>query len=133
MLLLQLSCKTNCFCVIREKTITFHQLMVTIRKASFNSFKLFRVMEALKKNGVPIPEMLGLCENCDIIGTPFYLMNYVEGKIYKDPSLPGVEPETRRKIYTAMNRTISQIHSVDVVSAGLSDYGKVMVFAHTVL
>ena len=88
-------------------------------------------MEALKKNGVPIPEMLGLCENCDIIGTPFYLMNYVEGKIYKDPSLPGVEPETRRKIYTAMNRTISKIHSVDVVSAGLSDYGKVMFFVHT--
>ena len=44
-------------------------------------------MEALKKNGVPIPEMLGLSENCDIIGTPFYLMDYVEGKIYKDPRL----------------------------------------------
>ena len=82
-------------------------------------------MEALKKNGVPIPEMLGLCENCDVIGTPFYLMDYVQGKIYKDPSLPGVNSETRKQIYSAMNRTIAKIHSVDVEKAGLSDYGKV--------
>ena len=41
-------------------------------------------MDALKKNGVPIPEMLGLCENSDIIGTPFYLMDYISGKIYKN-------------------------------------------------
>ena len=82
-------------------------------------------MEALKKNGVPIPEMLGLCENCDFIGTPFYLMGYVHGKIYKDPSLPGVNSETRRQIYNAMNQTIAKIHSVDVEKAGLSDYGKV--------
>ena len=83
-------------------------------------------MEALKKNGVPIPDMLGLSENCDIIGTPFYLMDYVEGKIYKDPSLPGLEPDTRQKIYSAMNRTIARIHSVDVEKAGLSNYGKVI-------
>ena len=83
-------------------------------------------MEALKKNGVPIPEMLGLSENCDIIGTPFYIMDYVEGKIYKDPSLPGLEPETRQKIYSAMNRTIAKIHSVDVDKADLSNYGKVL-------
>ena len=83
-------------------------------------------MEALSKNGVPIPEMLGLCEDCDIIGTPFYLMKYVSGKIYKDPSLPGVDPESRQKIYSAMNRTIAKIHSVDVNKAGLSDYGKVI-------
>ena len=84
-------------------------------------------MEALSKNGVPIPEMLGLCEDCDIIGTPFYLMKYVPGKIYKDPSLPGVDPESRGKIYSAMNRTIAKIHSVDVKKAGLSDYGKVII------
>ena len=83
-------------------------------------------MEALSKNGVPIPEMLGLCEDCNIIGTPFYLMKYVPGKIYKDPSLPGIDPESRQKIYSAMNRTIAKIHSVDVNKAGLSDYGKVI-------
>ena len=83
-------------------------------------------MDALKKQGVPIPEMVGLCEDSSVIGTPFYIMNYVSGKIYKDPSLPGVDSETRSKIYKAMNKTIAKIHSVDVQKAGLSDYGKVI-------
>ena len=82
-------------------------------------------MDALKKQSVPIPEMVGLCEDSSVIGTPFYIMNYVSGKIYKDPSLPGVDSETRSKIYRAMNKTIAKIHSVDVQKAGLSDYGKV--------
>ena len=51
-------------------------------------------------------------------------MEYVEGKIYKDPSLPGLTPEERRKIYSAMNRTIAKIHTVDVHQAGIADYGK---------
>lgn len=85
----------------------------------------YKVMEALGKHGVPIPTMHGLCEDSSIIGTPFYLMSYISGKIYKDPSLPGLEPETRRKIYRAMNETIAKIHNVDVHEAGLEDYGKV--------
>ena len=59
-----------------------------------------------------------------IIGTPFYLMDYVAGKIYKDPSLPGLDAESRKKVYTAMNKTIAKIHSVDVTEAGIADYGK---------
>ena len=51
-------------------------------------------------------------------------MDYVEGKIYKDPSLPGLSPEARSEVYSAMNRTIAQIHSVDVEKAGITDYGK---------
>ena len=51
-------------------------------------------------------------------------MEYVEGKIYKDPSLPGLTPEQRRKVYSAMNRTIAKIHTVDVHQAGIADYGK---------
>ena len=51
-------------------------------------------------------------------------MEYVEGKIYKDPSLPGLTPEQRRKVYSAMNRTIAKIHTVDVHEAGIADYGK---------
>ena len=89
-------------------------------------------MDALKKQGVPIPEMVGLCEDSSVIGTPFYIMNYVSGKIYKDPSLPGVDSETRIKIYRAMNKTIAKIHSVDVIKAGLSDYGKVIRNQNTV-
>lgn len=51
-------------------------------------------------------------------------MDYVEGKIYKDPSLPGLSPEARGKVYSAMNQTIAKIHSVDVEKAGIADYGK---------
>jgi len=51
-------------------------------------------------------------------------MSYVSGRIFKDPSLPSITPEARTKVYAAMNRTIAQIHSVDVEAAGLADYGK---------
>ena len=51
-------------------------------------------------------------------------MDYVEGKIHKDPSLPGLSPEERGKVYSAMNKTIAKIHSVDVEKAGIADYGK---------
>ena len=59
-----------------------------------------------------------------VLGTPFYVMEFVAGKIYKDPSLPGLSPEERKKVYGAMNKTIAKIHSVDVEAAGIADYGK---------
>ena len=59
-----------------------------------------------------------------VLGTPFYVMEFVAGKIYKDPSLPGLSPDERRKVYGAMNKTIAKIHSVDVEAAGIADYGK---------
>lgn len=61
---------------------------------------------------------------CSVLGTPFYLMEHVQGRIFKDPSLPGLRPEERSQVYAAMNRTIATIHAVDVDAAGLADYGK---------
>uniref|UniRef100_A0A8C0DHX1 Aminoglycoside phosphotransferase domain-containing protein n=1 Tax=Balaenoptera musculus TaxID=9771 RepID=A0A8C0DHX1_BALMU len=84
----------------------------------------FRIMKALANAGVPVPKVLDLCEDSRVIGTPFYLMEYCPGLIYKDPSLPGLEPSQRRAIYTAMNRVLCKIHSVDLKAAGLEDYGK---------
>uniref|UniRef100_A0A8D2GYQ0 Acyl-CoA dehydrogenase family member 10 n=1 Tax=Urocitellus parryii TaxID=9999 RepID=A0A8D2GYQ0_UROPR len=84
----------------------------------------FRIMKALAKAGVPVPRVLDLCEDSSVIGTPFYLMEYCPGLIYKDPSLPGLEPSQRQAIYTAMNRVLCKIHSVDLQAAGLDDYGK---------
>ncbi|XP_033692792.1 acyl-CoA dehydrogenase family member 10 isoform X2 [Tursiops truncatus] len=84
----------------------------------------FRIMKALANAGVPVPKVLDLCEDPRVIGTPFYLMEYCPGLIYKDPSLPGLEPSQRRAIYTAMNRVLCKIHSVDLKAAGLEDYGK---------
>lgn len=59
-----------------------------------------------------------------VIGTPFYLMEYCPGIIYKDPSLPGLEPSQRQAVYAAMSKVLCQIHSVDLKAAGLEDYGK---------
>ncbi|XP_062941886.1 acyl-CoA dehydrogenase family member 10 isoform X2 [Cynocephalus volans] len=84
----------------------------------------FRIMKALANTGVPVPNVLDLCEDTRVIGTPFYLMEYCPGLTYKDPSLPGIEPSRRQAIYTAMNRVLCKIHSVDFKAAGLEDYGK---------
>uniref|UniRef100_A0A803TCF0 Acyl-CoA dehydrogenase family member 10 n=1 Tax=Anolis carolinensis TaxID=28377 RepID=A0A803TCF0_ANOCA len=84
----------------------------------------FRVLKALAQAGVPVPKVLALCEDPSIIGTPFYLMEHCAGRIFKDPSLPGLEARQRMEIYTAMNRVLCKIHSVDIQVAGLEDYGK---------
>ena len=50
-------------------------------------------------------------------------MDFVAGKIYKDPSLPNLDPESRKKVYSAMNKTIAKIHSIDIHEANIADYG----------
>uniref|UniRef100_A0A8C5MYB9 Acyl-CoA dehydrogenase family member 10 n=1 Tax=Leptobrachium leishanense TaxID=445787 RepID=A0A8C5MYB9_9ANUR len=84
----------------------------------------YRVMKALGETGVPVPKVISLCEDSSIIGTPFYLMEYFSGRIFKDPALPGLDEKDRRAIYTAMNQVLCKIHSVDIKAAGLEDYGK---------
>jgi len=84
----------------------------------------YKIMNALGKQGVPVPPLHGLCQDDSVLGTPFYMMDYVAGKIYKDPSLPGIDKESRKKVYAAMNKTIAKIHSVDVNAEDIADYGK---------
>uniref|UniRef100_A0A7N4PJ16 Acyl-CoA dehydrogenase family member 10 n=1 Tax=Sarcophilus harrisii TaxID=9305 RepID=A0A7N4PJ16_SARHA len=84
----------------------------------------FRIIKALHDAGLPVPKVLDLCEDSSIIGTPFYLMEYCPGQIYKEASLPGLDPSQRKAIYTAMNQVLCQLHRVDVKAAGLEDYGK---------
>ncbi len=84
----------------------------------------FRVMKALGAQGFPAPAMHGLCEDDSVVGTAFYVMDFVEGRIFWDPYLPDLEPEERRAIYDASNATLAQLHSIDIEAAGLADYGK---------
>nr|XP_020658326.1 acyl-CoA dehydrogenase family member 10 isoform X1 [Pogona vitticeps]XP_020658327.1 acyl-CoA dehydrogenase family member 10 isoform X1 [Pogona vitticeps]XP_020658328.1 acyl-CoA dehydrogenase family member 10 isoform X2 [Pogona vitticeps] len=84
----------------------------------------YRVMKALAEAGVPVPKVLALCEDSSIIGTPFYIMEHCNGRIFKEPSLPKLELSQRGEIYRAMNEVLCKIHSVDVKAAGLEDYGK---------
>jgi aminoglycoside phosphotransferase (APT) family kinase protein len=84
----------------------------------------FRVMKALEGSGVPVPHMYDYCEDSSVIGTPFYLMEYMQGRVLVDQSLPGMKPLDRRAIYLEMNRVIAALHSVDPEAVGLGDYGK---------
>jgi aminoglycoside phosphotransferase (APT) family kinase protein len=84
----------------------------------------FRVMRALASQGIPVPEVLLLCEDEAVIGRAFFLMEHVEGRIFWEQSLPGLAPAERGAIYDEMNRVIAALHSVDVARAGLADYGK---------
>lgn len=84
----------------------------------------FKVMSAMAKGGVPVPNMISLCEDESVLGTPFYLMDYIKGRVFKDTRLSEVPFEHRRTIKMNMIKTLAQIHSVDIDSVGLSDYGK---------
>ena len=84
----------------------------------------FRVISALAKTDVPVPRTYCLCEDDTIIGTAFYVMEFVAGRVLWDPALPGMSPRQRRATFDAMNRTIAALHTVDHLNAGLGDFGK---------
>jgi len=84
----------------------------------------FRVMSALRGSGVPVPTMHLLCEDESVIGRAFYVMEFVQGRVLWDQTLPGMSPAERGAIYDEMNRVIAALHSVDVRAAGLDTYGK---------
>ncbi|MGH1368317.1 MAG: phosphotransferase family protein [Maritimibacter sp.] len=83
----------------------------------------FRVQSALAGSQVPVAKMYALCEDADVIGSDFYIMQAVEGRNINDPRIPGATPEERRAIYAEMCRVVAAIHSVDIGAVGLTDYG----------
>lgn len=83
----------------------------------------FRVISALV-GAFPVPRAVLLCEDESVIGTPFYLMEYVVGRIFWDPTLPGHTPGERAAIFDEMNRLLALLHSLDYAALGLGDYGK---------
>jgi acyl-CoA dehydrogenase len=83
-----------------------------------------RVMSALAKTNVPVPSMLAYCEDESILGTPFFLMSYIDGRTFTDQSLPGLKKEDRAAIYADMNRVLAVIHGLDYQGLGLESFGK---------
>ncbi len=84
----------------------------------------FRVMHALGRQGIPVPEMLLLEEDESVIGRAFFVMEHVDGRILWDQTLPDFTPAARSALYDEMNRVIAALHAVDIDRAGLADYGK---------
>lgn len=83
-----------------------------------------RVMTALRDTGVPVPRMLCLCEDPSVLGTAFFVMSHVEGRMWWDARLPGFDARGRADIYEEMNRVIAALHLVDPGAVGLADYGR---------
>ncbi len=84
----------------------------------------FRVISALAATDVPVAKAHALCEDESVIGTAFYIMDYVGGRILWDPKLPGMTNGERAAIFDEMNRVIAALHRVDHVAVGLEGYGR---------
>jgi len=84
----------------------------------------YRVMKALGDTGFPVPKMRALCLDEGIIGTTFYVMDFLAGRIFRDARLPGLEPAERAAIYDELNAVLARLHGVDYAAIGLSDYGR---------
>ena len=83
----------------------------------------FRVQKALAGTDVPVAKMHLLCEDDDILGSSFYVMDHVEGRNITDPSMKDLDAQARAGVMDEMNRVLSSLHQVDVEAIGLADYG----------
>ena len=81
-------------------------------------------MHALRDTPVPVPKMLHLCTDPSVIGTEFYVMEMVEGRVFHDPSLPGLTPPERRAFYESFIKALAELHAVEPEAVGLGDFGR---------
>jgi len=84
----------------------------------------YRVMRALADTSVPVPRMFHLAAGENPLGRMFFVMEYLDGRIFWDPSLPEVEKKDRWAIYDGMNKTLAALHNVDITAVGLTDFGR---------
>ncbi len=82
-----------------------------------------RIMKALEGK-VPVPHMQHLCEDPEVIGAAFYVMDFLDGRIFRDAGLPGLPRAEQAEIYDQLNLTLAKLHQVDFNALGLSDYGR---------
>ncbi|MBP0630542.1 phosphotransferase family protein [Cupriavidus sp. AcVe19-1a] len=84
----------------------------------------YRVMQALADTDVPVPRMVAWCNDPTLLGTPFFLMEYIRGRSFMDPTLPGLDVAERKAIYADVNRVLVTLHGVDYRSVGLDTFGR---------
>src|SRR5574341_693104 len=84
----------------------------------------YRIITALGATGFPVPRTYALCQDDSVIGTAFYVMDCVHGRVITDPKIPGLEPRERRAIYDSLNETLARLHTVDFQKIGLADFGR---------
>ncbi|MEL7543908.1 MAG: phosphotransferase family protein [Pseudomonadota bacterium] len=96
----------------------------TLLKSAHAVDREFRVMQALQETDVPVARVRHLCADENVLGTMFYVMDFVEGRTFWNPALPELSRSQRAATYDAMNRTLAAIHAVDIDAVGLTDFGK---------
>ena len=84
----------------------------------------YKVITALNYTDVPVPKTYGLCEDDDIAGTAFFVMDFLDGDLFWDPMIPSLTNKDRTEIYQNKNKTLAKLHSIDYKKIGLEDYGK---------
>ena len=84
----------------------------------------YRIIKALASTDVPVPRTHLLCEDAGVIGTPFFVMDFVEGRIMRDPMMPESTPAERAAFYDSMNDVLARLHKVDFRAVGLGDFGR---------
>ena len=84
----------------------------------------YKVITALYETDVPVPKTYGLCEDQDVAGTTFFVMDFLDGDLFWDPMLPSLSKADRKQIYQNKNNTLVKLHSVDYEKIGLGEYGK---------
>lgn len=84
----------------------------------------YKVITSLRDSAAPVARALCFCEDSSIIGTPFYVMAHVEGRIFWDPTLPDLPRADRAALYDDVNRVVAALHAIDPASVGLSDFGR---------
>ncbi|XP_038832485.1 acyl-CoA dehydrogenase family member 10-like isoform X2 [Salvelinus namaycush] len=101
-----------------------HLLLRKQQKTSRAMETEYRLLKSLSRSGIPVPEIIDLCEDPSVLGAPFLLMEFCLGRMFSDPSLPGLTPGDRRALYQAMQHTLCQIHCLDTRAVGLEDYNE---------
>lgn len=84
----------------------------------------YRVMAALASTPVPVPKMYCLCEDPAVIGTKFYVMEMVQGRLFTETRLPTLTPSERRAIYLDLARVLAELHKVNPEAVGLGTFGR---------
>ena len=84
----------------------------------------YRVITALNNTDVPVPKTFALCEDTEVIGTAFYLMEFMDGRVLWDPSMEDSNTEEALGVYTSMNNTLAKLHSVDPIKVNLESFGR---------
>ncbi|KAK4674232.1 hypothetical protein QC763_118610 [Podospora pseudopauciseta] len=95
-----------------------------VSKTAHKVEREYRIIAALSTTDVPVPRAYCLCEDDSVIGTPFYIMEFLDGRIFEDPVIPNVLPDHRRAIWADAVRTLAKLHRIDPKSVGLESFGR---------